>query len=267
MNVATEQSAFELLPWLGPLLAAALGLIWGSFVNVLIYRLPLGRSVVFPPSACPHCKKPVAPYDNVPLLSYLLLWGRCRHCGGEISIRYPLVELVVAAASLAAYHRYGFGIEYAVEFAFVAAMVALVVIDYDHRILPNVITIPGAILGLLLAFVREPITPLDALLGAALGAGILFGVAEVYFRLRKIEGLGMGDVKMMAMVGAFLGWKGVLLTLLVGSFLGSVVGLALMATKGKSLKTALPFGTFLGIAASATLFVGAPLIDWYFNLF
>ncbi len=250
-----------------PALAAVFGLIWGSFVNVLIYRLPLSRSVVFPPSACPSCQKPVAPYDNIPVLSYLLLWGRCRHCSTPISIRYPLVEFLVAAGSLVAYHLHGFSIEYGVQFAFVAAMVALVFIDYDHRILPNVITIPGAILGLLLAFVRDPITPTEALIGAVLGAGLLFGVAEVYYRLRKVEGLGMGDVKMMAMVGAFLGWKGVLLTLLVGSFLGSLVGLALMATRGKSLKTALPFGTFLGMAATATLFVGSPLIDWYFNLF
>ncbi len=267
MNMASDISAFEELPWLGSLLAALFGLIWGSFVNVLIYRLPLGRSFVFPASACPSCKKPVAPYDNIPVLSYLWLWGRCRHCRAEISIRYPLVELMVAAGSLAAYHRHGFGTEYGVEFGFVASMVALVFIDYDHRILPNVITIPGAIIGLLLAFVREPVTPIEALIGAALGAGLLFGVAEVYFRLRKVEGLGMGDVKMMAMVGAFLGWKGVLLTLLVGSFLGSLVGLALMATQGKTLKTALPFGTFLGLAATATLFAGSPLLDWYFNLF
>jgi leader peptidase (prepilin peptidase)/N-methyltransferase len=267
MDIPSPVSVFKDIAWLGPTLAAIFGLIWGSFINVLIYRLPLGRSVVFPPSACPSCQKPVAPYDNIPVLSYLFLGGRCRHCGAPISIRYPLVEILVAAGSLAAYLRHGFTIEYGVEFGFVAAMVALVFIDYDHRILPNVITIPGAILGLLLAFVREPITPTEALIGAGLGAGLLFGVAEAYLRLRKVEGLGMGDVKMMAMVGAFLGWKGVLLTLLVGSFLGSLVGLALMATQGKSLKTALPFGTFLGMAATATLFVGGPLINWYFNLF
>jgi leader peptidase (prepilin peptidase)/N-methyltransferase len=261
------QSAFQDAPWLGPTFAILFGLVWGSFVIVVIYRLPLSRSVVFPPSACPSCQKPVAPYDNIPVLSYLLLRGRCRYCGEPISLRYPIVELLVAGASLAAYQRHGLSIEYGVEFGFVAAMVALVFIDYDHQILPNVITIPGAILGLLLAFVREPITPTEALLGAGLGAGLLFGVAEVYFRLRKVEGLGMGDVKMMAMVGAFLGWKGVLLTLLVGSFLGSLVGLVLMATQGKGLKTALPFGTFLGMAATATLFVGGPLMDWYFNLF
>ncbi|MGH9460086.1 MAG: prepilin peptidase [Vicinamibacteria bacterium] len=267
MDIASPVSAVEDVAWLGPTLAAVFGLIWGSFINVLIYRLPLGRSVVFPPSACPSCQARVAPYDNIPVLSYIFLGGRCRHCRTRISIRYPFVEILVAAGSWAAYHRHGFTIEYGVEFGFVAAMVALVFIDYDHRILPNVITIPGAIVGLLLAFVREAITPTEALVGAGLGAGLLFAVAEAYFRLRRVEGLGMGDVKMMAMVGAFLGWKGVLLTLLVGSFLGSLVGLALMATQGKSLKTALPFGTFLGMAATATVFGGAPLIDWYFSLF
>ena len=260
-------SAFKDLLWLEPFLAALFGLVWGSFVNVLIHRFPQEESVVFPPSACPKCKKPIAPYDNIPVLSYLLLWGQCRHCKAPISIRYPLVELMVGAASLTAYLRHGFGVEYGVEFAFVAAMLALVFIDYDHQILPNVITIPGTLIGLLLAPIREPIAVTQALAGAALGAGLLYGVAEVYFRLRKVEGLGMGDVKMMAMVGAFVGWKGVLLTIFFGSLLGSVVGIALMATRGKDLKTALPFGTFLGMAAVGTLFAGHSLIDGYFNLF
>ena len=252
---------------MGPVLAAAVGLIWGSFVNVLIYRLPRDRSVVFPSSACPSCQEAIAPYDNIPVLSYLLLLGRCRHCGARISFRYPLVELLLMTGSLTAYFRRGFSVEYGVELAFVAAMLALIFIDYDHRILPNVITIPGTLIGLLLAFFRQPITPTEALAGAVLGAGILLGVSEVYFRLRRVEGLGMGDVKMMAMVGAFLGWKGVLLTLLAGSLLGSLVGLALMVSQGKDLKTALPFGTFLGVAATATLFIGSPLLNWYFNLF
>ncbi|HLE19805.1 MAG TPA: A24 family peptidase [Vicinamibacteria bacterium] len=260
-------SVFQELPWLGPALAAAWGLIWGSFVNVLIYRLPRDRSVVFPSSACPSCGKAIAPYDNVPVLSYLLLLGRCRLCGAGIPFRYPAVELLVMAASLTAYLRHGFGTEYAVELGFVVATLALIFIDYDHRILPNVITIPGTLIGLLLALFREPITLTEALIGAALGAGLLFGVAEVYFRVRRVEGLGMGDVKMMAMVGAFLGWKGVLLTLFAGSLVGSLVGVALMVTQGKDMKTALPFGTFLGIAALLTLFAGAPLIDWYFDLF
>jgi leader peptidase (prepilin peptidase)/N-methyltransferase len=177
------------------------------------------------------------------------------------------VELVVGGASLAAYLRHGVGLEYILEFGFVAAMVALVFIDYDHRILPNVITLPGAVLGIALAWPREIITVKDSVLGALLGAGLLLLVAEVYLRIRKIEGLGMGDVKMMGMIGAFLGWKGVLLTLFLGSLLGTLVGLLVMAVKRKGLKTALPFGTFLGVATVVTLFAGPPLLDWYTGLF
>jgi len=146
-------------------------------------------------------------------------------------------------------------------------MIALVFIDYDHRILPNAITLPGTAVGLLLAWPRDAITVTESLLGAALGAGLLFLVSEVYFRLRNIEGLGMGDIKMMGMVGAFLGWKGVLLTLFMGSFVGSIIGLGLMVARGKDLKSALPFGTFLGMAAVTTLYVGPYLVEWYSGFF
>ena len=173
----------------------------------------------------------------------------------------------MGCASLAAFARHGFGLEYGVELAFVAATLALVFIDFDHRILPNVITLPGAVVGLLLAWPRQNITLGASLAGALLGAGLLFLVAEVYFRVRKIEGLGMGDVKMMGMVGAFLGWKGVLLTLFLGSLLGSLVGLVLVLAQGKDMKTALPFGTFLGVAAAVTLFAGPFLVNWYSSWF
>jgi leader peptidase (prepilin peptidase)/N-methyltransferase len=253
--------------WLGPTFAFLFGLIVGSFVNVVIYRLPLNKSVVFPSSCCPGCGKAIAPYDNVPLLSYLWLRGRCRHCRVAISLRYPFVELVVGLSSLGAYLRHGLGLETLSEFGFLAAMIALVFIDYDHRILPNSITLPGAALGLLLSGVRPALTVTESIGGLLLGAGLLFLVAEVYFRLRKIEGLGMGDVKMMGMIGAFVGWKAVLLILFLGSLLGTFVGLVLMVAKGKGLKTALPFGTFLGTATIAAIFVGSPLLDWYSSLF
>ncbi len=262
-----EPSILAEAPWLGPALALGFGLAFGSFTNVVICRLPLGKSVVFPPSACPHCEGLIRPYDNVPVLSYIFLLGRCRQCKTGISPRYPFVEAVVGAASLYAYLRHGLSLELFCEVGFVVAMVALVFIDYDHRILPNVITLPGTAAGLLLAWPRETITLTEALLGAALGAGLLFLVSEVYFRLRNIEGLGMGDVKMMGMVGAFLGWKGVLLTLFLGSFVGSIIGLGLMVVRGRNLKSALPFGTFLGLAALATLYVGPNLVEWYSGFF
>jgi leader peptidase (prepilin peptidase)/N-methyltransferase len=248
-------------------MATLFGLIWGSFLNVVIHRLPLGLSLVSPRSRCPSCERPVAAYDNVPLLSYLLLGGRCRHCKASISIRYPFVEAAVGAASLLAFVRQGASLLAAAELAFVAAMVALIFIDFDHQILPNRITLPGTAVGLALSGPRTEISFVEAVLGACLGAVLLFLVAEVYFRLRKLEGLGMGDVKMMAMVGAYLGWKGVLLTLFLGSLSGSLVGLMVMAKSEGDLKTKLPFGTFLGIGAITTVYFGDPLMNWYSGLF
>ena len=261
------ESYLSRAPWLGPTFALAFGLLWGSFVNVVIYRLPLKKSVVRPRSSCLACGKLIAGYDNIPVISYLLLKGRCRHCQANVSLRYPLVELLVGTASLVSFLRHGVSLEYLAEFGFVAAMVALVFIDYDHRILPNAITIPGTIVGLLLAGQRESISLTESVSGAVLGAGLLLVVAEAYFRWRKIEGLGMGDVKMMGMVGAFLGWKAVLLTLFLGSFLGSVVGLIVMRLRGGGMQTKLPFGTFLGMAAAVAVYAGGPIIRWYTSLY
>ena len=174
---------------------------------------------------------------------------------------------MIGAASLSSFIRYGVSLEFASELAFVAAMVALMFIDFDHQILPDSITLSGVVAGLALAGPREAITVLDALKGAALGAGILFLVSEAYFRLKKVEGMGFGDVKMMGMVGAFLGWKGVLLTLFLGSLVGSVVGLLVISRGGGDMRTKLPFGTFLGLGAIAATYAGAPLIDWYSGLF
>lgn len=256
-------------PWLPPAFAALFGLVIGSFLNVVILRLPLGKFFESRRSRCPACGAQIAAYDNLPVLSYVLLLGRCRRCKAPISLRYPTVELAIGAASLASLLRHGPSAEFLVELAFVASMVALVFIDYDHKILPNVITLPGAVLGLGLAFagLRPGMTGLDAVKGCLLGAGFLFAVAELYFRVRKVEGLGFGDVKMMGMVGAFLGWRGVLLTLFLGSLSGSLIGAAALAKGGADMQTKLPFGTFLGLGAVATVYVGGPLIGWYSGLF
>jgi leader peptidase (prepilin peptidase)/N-methyltransferase len=257
----------SLPPALALAFAFVWGLLWGSFLNVVIHRLPLRQSLVTPRSRCPRCGKAVAAYDNLPIASYLLLGGKCRHCRAGISLRYPFVEASIGAASVVSFYRHGVSLEYLVELAFIAAMVALVFIDFDHQILPNAITLPGAVLGLAVAGPRSDLAFLDALLGAALGAGSLFLVAEFYFRLRRIEGLGMGDVKMMAMVGAFVGWKGVLLTLFLGSLAGTLVGLVVMARQKGDLRTKLPFGTFLGLGAIATAYGGDRLISWYSSFF
>jgi leader peptidase (prepilin peptidase)/N-methyltransferase len=253
--------------WLLPAFAAFFGLIWGSFLNVVIHRLPLGLSLISPRSRCPSCEKPVAAYDNVPLLSYTLLGGRCRRCKAAIPIRYPLIEAAVGAASLFAFLRHGVSLEFACELAFVAAMVALIFIDFDHQILPNSITLPGAAIALALAGPRTAVSLVDSILGMVLGAGLLFLVAEAYLRLRKVEGLGMGDVKMMGTVGAYVGWKGVLLTLFLGSLSGTLVGVVVMAASKGDLRTKLPFGTFLGMGAIATVYVGERLIRWYTSLY
>lgn len=255
------------VPWLLPTFAVLFGLVWGSFLNVVIHRLPEGQSLVTPRSRCPSCGKPVAAYDNVPVLSWILLRGRCRHCRKPISIRYPFVEASLGAASLLSFLRHGASLGYLFELAFIAAMIALIFIDYDHQILPNSITLPGAIFALAASWPREDITFLQSLLGAALGAGSLFAVSEVYRFLRKVEGLGFGDVKMMGLVGAYVGWKGVFLTLFLGSLSGSLVGLVVLAAKGGDMKTKLPFGTFLGMGAIATVYLGAPLIGWYASRF
>ena len=254
-------------PWLFPAFAVLFGLVWGSFLNVVIHRLPLGRSLVSPRSRCPSCGKPVAAYDNVPLLSYVVLRGRCRHCKASIAVRYPFIEAALGGASLSSLLRHGVSVDYVAELGFVAAMVALIFIDFDHQVLPNSITLPGAALGLALAGPRVDVSFLDALLGAMLGAGLLFLVSEVYFRLRKVEGLGMGDVKMMGMVGAFVGWKGVLLTLFLGSLSGTLVGLVVMAASKGDLRTKLPFGTFLGMGGIATVYLGERLIGWYTSFY
>ena len=257
----------EEVPWLLPVFAALFGLVWGSFVNVVIHRLPLGESIVSPRSRCPGCKNLVASYDNIPVLSFIVLQGRCRHCEARISLRYPAIELAIGAVALFSFLRHGPSLEYVVELALVAAMVALIFIDFDHLILPDTITLSGLALGLVLAWPREAMTVVDALKGAALGGGLLFSVSEVYFRIKKVEGMGFGDVKMMAMVGAFLGWKGVLLTLFLGSFTGSIVGLAVIAMTNGDMKTKLPFGTFLGMGAIATIYAGPFAIAWYSGLF
>lgn len=257
----------EEAPWLLPVFAALFGLILGSFLNVVIHRLPLRESIVSPRSRCPRCGNTVASYDNIPVVSFIVLRGRCRQCDAQISLRYPAIELAIGAASLLSFLRHGPSLEYVAELAFVAAMVALIFIDFDHQILPDTMTLSGLALGLVLAWPRETITLVDALKGAALGGGLLFTVSEVYFRIKKVEGMGFGDVKMMGMVGAFLGWKGVFLTLFLGSLGGSIVGLVVIAMASGDMKTKLPFGTFLGMGAIATIYAGPWVIAWYSALF
>src|SRR4030043_587669 len=239
------------------------GAMVGSFLNVCILRLPKEESIIWPGSHCPHCKKPIKFYDNIPLISYLLLRGKCRYCKGPISAQYPLVEGITALSSLVLFMRFGPSLSYLIYFAFVAALIVITVIDLYHQIIPDVISLPGIGVGLLASLLLPQITFFNSLLGVLLGGGSLFLVATVYQWLFKREGMGGGDVKLLGMIGAFLGWKAVILRILLSSLVGSLIGILVMVLKGKDFKYAIPFGPFLSLGAVLTLFYGEAIIRWY----
>lgn len=248
------------------LVVTLLGFAVGSFLNVCIYRLPRGESVVSPPSRCPSCGQGLRWFDNVPVLGWLLLRGRCRHCGEPISSMYPLVEATTGLVFALQYWQLGWQPLLAVRLLFAGAMIVLFVIDLQHRILPNVITLPGVVIGLAASLFLEPGLR-SALLGVAAGAGVLWVVGEAYFRIRGEEGMGMGDVKMLAMVGAFLGWQQMLVTLLLASLTGSVVGGGMILLQRGNMKYALPLGSFLAAGALAATHIGRALLDWYVGFY
>ncbi len=267
-----------------------LGLIVGSFLNVCIYRIPRSLSIVNPPSACPGCDAPIKPWDNIPLVSYALLGGKCRNCRGPISLRYPLVELLNGVLYWYVVTSFGIGWHVPLLCMLVSALVVITFIDLDFQIIPDSITLPGIVIGLLSASfllpdpfsVREagslhyaiggntgayrllPIAYykivgfMNAFAGLLLGGGLFYLIA-----ILSRGGMGGGDIKMMAMVGAFMGWKAILLTTFIGSLSGSLVGVFLMAVKGKGRKSRIPFGPFLAFGALATLFFGRVILLWY----
>ncbi len=242
------------------------GGIIGSFLNVCIYRLPRSRSIVAPPSSCPACEKPIKFYDNIPLVSYLLLRGKCRHCGSHISMRYPVVESVTALLFFMLYTKYDLSFEFAVYLFFVSLLVVISFIDLDFKIIPDVLSIGGLVAGFLLAFARPSFGCLDAIYGIVLGGGILFLIAFGYRVLAKREGMGGGDIKLLAMIGAFCGVKGVIFSLMTGSMIGTMVGIPLMLIKGENTKYAVPFGPFLSVGALIFIFVGDYLINGFIHL-
>jgi leader peptidase (prepilin peptidase)/N-methyltransferase len=248
------------------ILLGLLGLAVGSFLNVCIYRLPRHESLNWPASHCTSCRRPLAWYENVPLVSWLVLRGRCRTCGEAISVMYPAVEAITGAVFVAGYAIYGLTPLLAVRLLFACAMIVLFAIDLRHYILPNVITLPGIAAGFVFSFFLPP-GWLASLIGLLAGGGLLFAIAEAYYRLRGVEGLGMGDVKMLAMIGAFLGWKLMLVTLVLASFAGSLLGVGMMLMGRGGMKAALPFGTFLAVGALAAAVVGEPLLTWYLGMY
>lgn len=243
-------------------IVAFLGLAIGSFLNVVIHRLPRRESLVSPGSRCPSCGYALGPADNLPVVSYLLLGGRCRKCRARISVRYPVVELATAAIFVAHYLVFGWTPLLAVRLLFAAAMVALFAIDLEHHLLPDAITLPGIVTGLGASLFLPPGLR-DALIGILAGGGVLWLIGEAYYRFAGEEGMGGGDVKMLAMIGAFLGWQLVIVTLVFSSITGAVIGLLVIAIRRGGMKYALPYGTFLSIAALVASLYGERIVRWY----
>ncbi len=245
---------------------ALIGLTIGSFLNVCIYRIPRGESVVHPPSRCTSCGKRLAAWHNIPVVSWLVLRGRCAYCRTPVSARYPSIETLTAVVF--ALHGVFFepGALLVVRLAFAAALIVLAFIDLDHRILPNPITLTGVVAGVVASLFLPPGWQ-ASLIGVVIGGGVLWAIGEAYFRLRGIEGMGMGDVKMLGMVGAFLGWKAVLVTLVVASFAGAFVGVVMLRLRSHAMKYQLPFGTFLAAAALVASLGGDRLVAWYLSFY
>lgn len=249
------------------------GAVLGSFLNVCIHRLPRDKSIVQPPSACPNCQQPIRFYDNIPIVSYILLGGKCRDCHAKISTRYPLVELLTAVLCFVLYRKLGISFEFFVSVLFVALLVVISFIDLDFQIIPDILSIGGLIVGLFLAIFRPfflylhpKFNVLDSLYGVLLGGGVLFIIAYGYKLIAKREGMGGGDIKLLAMIGSFCGIKGVLFSLMAGSLLGTVVGIPVMFAKGKDTKYAIPFGPFLALGAIVYLYQGNAITLYFLNL-
>ncbi len=298
MSGTTSGTRLEAPHWLwqirvvaSPILIAVFiflfGLVIGSFLNVCIVRIPGGKSIVLPSSACPKCGAAIRPYDNIPVISYVLLAGKCRKCKTRISAMYPAVELLTGLLFLACYDTFGLTAEALKWAIFSAIIIVLVFTDFRERLLPDLVNYTGLGLGLTLSLFTKPtdgtavwlanhmfdfpppapvVSLVDALIGAAIGSSLLWLVSEAYFRWRGREGMGLGDVKMMLMAGAFLGAKRTLLTIFTGSVLGSVLGLLFILARRKDSQYELPFGSFLGMAALLVVFFGTPAINWYQSL-
>jgi len=250
------------------LVILSLGLAVGSFLNVCIYRIPQGESIFFPGSHCPCCGKKIKYYDNIPVLSFIILKGKCRFCGSKISIQYPLVELLTAVLFLGAYLWQGLSLAFASTIALGCLLIIVFFVDLKHRIVPDVITLPGIAIGLGFALVSPQIRLLDSFLGLLIGGGVLYLLAILGELLFKKESMGGGDIKLAAMLGAFLGWQRLFLVFFLSALLGSIIGILAihLSSRVKEQRT-IPFGPFLALASIASLFWGETLVNAYLNLF
>nr|WP_320050602.1 prepilin peptidase [uncultured Desulfuromonas sp.] len=244
-----------------------LGAVVGSFLNVCIFRIPAGVSVVRPASHCPSCQTPIRWYHNIPIFTWLLLRGRCAYCGQTFSWRYPFVELLTGVLYWLVFYYAGLTLLTPVYWLFISALIVVTFIDLDHQIIPNVITYPGIPLGFICSFAIPWVSWQDSLLGILVGGGSLWLVAFIYQVITKREGMGFGDVKLLAMIGAFCGWRVIFPVIFISSLLGTLVGVPLMMVKKGDSRMALPFGPFLVLGTLIYLFWGGTLVNWYFNLF
>lgn len=243
------------------------GLALGSFLNVCIYRIPIKKSIISPPSNCPQCGERIRFYDNIPLLSFMLLSGKCRYCHNPISWRYPVVEIVTGLLSIALFTRYGLSYQYFILLFFTIALVAISFIDLEHQIIPDILSLPGILAGLVASLVFEHILWLDSLIGIIVGGGSLYLIGKSYELITRKEGIGGGDVKLLAMIGAWMGWRALPLIVLMSSLIGAIIGSVFLLLSGKGLRARIPFGPFLSIGSLLYIFFGRELTNWYLCLF
>jgi len=251
---------------LGIVFAMVFGMALGSFLNVCIYRIPLKKSIVRPPSSCPQCGARIRFYDNIPVISYIVLLGRCRHCRAPISLRYPLVEILIGLLSVALFVQFGLRPKTIFLFLFTAALIAIALIDLQHKIIPDVISLPGILIGVTFSFLpSSAISPIEALIGVVGGGGFLLLVGTVFEKLTGREGMGGGDVKLLAMIGAWMGWKALPFIILISSLTGAVIGGVSLVVTRQGVRSRIPFGPFLALGALVFLFFGDDITLWFYR--
>ena len=243
-----------------------LGLIVGSFNNVCIYRIPRNESIIYPASHCPKCRSKIKPIDNIPLLSYILLKGRCRNCKSKISIQYPIVELLTGLTYLIIYLIYGLSVQTLIYIILSSALIIIAFIDLNEQIVPDVISLPGIIIGFILSFFVPYISFINSALGVVVGGGIILIIGLAGSVIFKKEAMGGGDVKLAAMIGAFLGWRYMVISLFLGFFLGALAGIFLILSKIKRKEDMVPFGPFIALGSIITLLCGEKIIAWYIGI-
>ncbi len=261
MNFQTFSQYISALP------VIVFGLCIGSFLNVCIFRLPKNRSIVSPPSACPSCGHRLHWYENIPVLSYLFLKGRCSGCGSAISLQYPLVELLTAVIALSLWFKFGLSVQFLIMFVFSCCLIIVTFIDLAHKVIPDIISIPGILAGILASFFLPDIDWIDSALGMLAGGGSLYLVTWSYYLVTRKVGMGGGDIKFLAMIGAFLGWQAIPFVILISAAVGSVVGLAYILVSRQSRHYQIPFGPFLALAAEIQILFGDRILELYLSGF